>query len=471
LSTIFRKLKNVLILTGDKSSIASVEKAARHVYAVTKADKEIPESHPQRKELDEKKAQYEQDFQTTVLSVFDKILFPGNNRGEDILRSKTLDSTYSSNEPYNGERQIVKTLTSDPIKLYTQIPENFDALRARAESLLFGSQDEARKTDLLDKMKQKTQMPWLPSRGFDQLTIEAYQRGVWEDLGNGYITKKPKPKTTEVIISEDSSPDDSGTVRLKIDVANAGSSPRIHYAEDGNVSENSPVLSDNTLATKALRVQFLAVDPTGKNLTGNPKTWENRLTLRNRFDEVSRMVELFVAPKGSIKYTLDGSEPRNGIDYTSPIQLGDEETIVYVFAECDGLEGKRQFTFPASGAKDIHIIQETPAIWICSSQPKRLDSSTKTYEGLKMAKEKNIEFEQVMLMVGSAPKAIHLSLGEMKISAEFIETELEHLQTLVSSDAPVIMTFKKAYTPTGYDLEQFAKQLGIKIGNGEVEQK
>ena len=461
---------NVLVLTGDKSSIASIEKAARHVYAVTKADNEIPESHPQRKELDDKKAQYEQDFQTTVLSVFDKLLFPGNNRGEDILRPKALDGTYSSNEPYNGERQVVKTLTSDPIKLYTQITENFDALCARAESLLFGSQDEARKTDLLDKMKQKTQMPWLPSRGFDQLAIEAYQRGVWEDLGNGYITKKPKPKTTEVIISEDSSPDDSGTVRLKIDVANAGNSPRIHYAEDSDVSENSPVLSDNTLATRALRVQFLAVDPTGKNLTGTPKTWKNRLTLRNRFDDVSRTVELFVAPKGSIKYTLDGSEARNGTDYTGPIQLGDEETIVYVFAECDGLEEKRQFTFPESGSDKVVLKVSEPAV-LYSPSPKRLDSSSKTYEGLKMAKEKNIEFEQVMLMVGSAPKAIHLSLGEMKISAEFIETELAHLQTLLSPDAPVVMTFKKAHTPTGYDLEQFAKQLGIEITNGEVEQK
>ncbi len=74
-------------------------------------------------------------------------------------------------------------------------------------------------------------------------------------------------------------------------------------------------------------------------------------------------------------------------------------------------------------------------------------------------------------MVGSAPKAIHLSLGEIKISAEFIENELKNLQTLLNPDAPVIMTFKKAYTPTGYDLEQFSKQLGIEIGNGEVEQK
>jgi hypothetical protein len=460
---------NVLVLTGDKSSIASIEKAARHVYAVKKADNEISASHPQRKELDEKKAQYEQDFQTTVLSVFDKLLFPGYQHGEDVLRHKALDSTYPSNEPYNGERQVVKTLTADPIKLYTQISENFDALRARVESLLFGTQDEARKTDILDKMKQKTQMPWIPSRGFDQLAIEAYQRGVWEDLGNGFLTKKPKPKTTEVIISEDSSPDDSGTVRLKIDVANAGNSPRIHYAEDSEVSENSPVLSENTLSTKALRVQFLAVDPTGKNLTGTPKTWENRLTLRNEFDDCYRTVKLFVAPKGAIKYTLDGSEARNGMDYSGPVKLGNEETIVYVFAECEGLEAKRNFTFPEKGSKEIPIIREKPAIY-SSQKPKRLDSSSKTFEGLKIAQEKNIEFEQVSLTLGSSPKTIYLSFGEMKLNADFIKKELQHLQTLLNPDAPVIMTFKKAYTQTGFDLEQFARQAGIEIENGEVEQ-
>tara|TARA_R110002126_G_scaffold146224_22_gene292197 strand:+ start:11138 stop:14206 length:3069 start_codon:yes stop_codon:yes gene_type:complete len=468
----FRSLinkNNILVLTGDKSSIASIEKAARHVYAVTKADNEIPASHPQRKELDEKKAQYEQDFQITVLTVFDKVLFPGNSVGQDTLRSKALDSTYPSNEAYNGERQIVKTLTSDPIKLYTQITENFDALRARAESLLFGSQDEVRKTDLLDKMKQKTQMPWVPSRGFDQLAIEAYQRGIWEDLGNGYITKKPKPKNTEVIITEDSSPDDAGTVRLKIDVVNAGNSARIHYAEDAQVSEKSPVLSESVLATKALRVQFLAVDPTGKNITGSPTTWNNHLTLRNHFDPVTRKVELFVAPKGTIKYTLDGSEARNGEIYSAAIQLSDKETTVYVFAECEGLEEKRHFAFAAAGVKDIPMVKEKPAI-LYSPSPKRLDSSTKTYEGLKLAKEKNIEFEQVSLNLGSAPKVIYLSLGEMRINAEFIEKTLLHFQSILSPDVPVVMSFKKVYTKTGHDLEQFTKQLGIEIGHGEVEQ-
>jgi len=88
--------------------MANLEKSARHVYAITKADKELSETHPQRKELDDRKAQYEQDFQSTVLNVFDKLLFPGTQQNEDILRAKALDSTYPSNESYNGEKQVIK---------------------------------------------------------------------------------------------------------------------------------------------------------------------------------------------------------------------------------------------------------------------------------------------------------------------------------------------------------------------------
>src|SRR5690606_25167449 len=126
---------------------------------------------------------------------------------------------------------IIKTLTSDPIKLYTDIGANFDALKARAESLLFGSQTEVRRTDLIERLRQKTQMPWLPPKGFDQLTLEAYQRGLLEDLGNGLISKTVKPKATEVILQSSGDPDDEGWVRLSVEATNAGNHPRIHYPE------------------------------------------------------------------------------------------------------------------------------------------------------------------------------------------------------------------------------------------------
>ena len=460
---------NVLVLTGEKSSLASLDKAARHVYAAAKVDVELPETHPQRRDLEEKKTQYAQDFQATVLAVFDKVLFPGRQGNDDVLRSKALDTTYPAGERYNGEKQVIKTLTSDPIKLYTDIPANFDALRARAETLLFGGLDDVRKTDLLDKLKQVSAMPWLPAKGFDALAQEAFKRGVWEDLGNGYLTKKPRPKKTNVLVFEETSPDDLGSVRLKIEVQNAGPAPRIHYQEDAAVTEASPVLADNTLTTAALRVQFLAVDPTGANQTGDPATWTNKLTLRSKLDEAKRLVELLVAPRGTIRYTLDGSEPRDGTVYSKAISIGKKAATIQVFAECEGVEAKRSFQFPAAGSDEVIIVQETPAD-LYSPAPKKLDNAAKTFEAIRIAKERGIKFESVILMLGTAPQVAHLSLGELEISPEFLEQALGHLQTLLPPDAPLVMQFKKVKCPTGHDLEQFAKALGITLVNSEIQQ-
>lgn len=460
---------NILVLSGEKSSMANIEKAARHVYATLKADPEISATHPQRKELDEKIGQYRHDFQTTVISVFDKLLFPGKMQNEDVLRAKALDSTYPTNEKYDGEKQVIKTLASDPMKLYTNIPDNFDALKARAEQLLFGSQDDMLEIDLKEGMKQKTQMPWTPPKGFDELKQIAYQRGIWEDLGNGKITKKPRPKTTNVIISQEGSTDDKGFIRLKVETSNAGDTPRVYYEEDGEVTEKSPVLTEQTLTTNALRVQFLAVDVTGKSRTGSPVTWENKLVLRNRLNESARTVELFVAPRGTIRFSLDGSTPRNGTEYREPIEIGKGKTTIYVFAECEGIEVERTFQFAESGNKDIVFVKEKPAKLYASS-PKKLDNSSKTFQGLKLAQEKNLLFEQVILMLGTSPKVVHLSLGEMKIPADYIEKTLTHFQSLFQEEIPIVMQFKKIHADTGHDLEQFIKELGIEIKQEEVSQ-
>ena len=465
---------NLLVLTGERSSMPDLDTAARHLYAAEKADAEIKQDHPQRRELDERKAQYEQDFQSTILNVFDKLLFPGQKpSSEDILRSKPLDSTYTAGEAYNGEKQVIKTLTADPIKLYLNVGENYDALRSRAESLLFGNQENMSRMELLDRMRQHTRMPWLPSKGLDLLIQEACRRGQWEDLGNGFITRKPKPKATEISVFPETSPDDSGTVRLRVSSSNAGASPTVYYLEDevndeSLVETKGVILSDEVMTTNALKMTFLAVDPSGKNPTGKPHVWTNKLVLRNTFDEHTRQVELLVAPKGTIRYTLDGSEPRHGTEYTGPFILGDDITQIDVFAECEGLETKRPFSFPARGKKEIPIKKEKPAQLHTNASPKRLDNAVKTYNALKTAQEKNVEFDGVNLSVGSK---IHLSMKELRIQPQFIEKTLSSLQALLPVDAPVVMSFKTAYFPTGFDLEQFAQDFGIELQIGEVLQE
>jgi hypothetical protein len=233
------------------------------------------------------------------------------------------------------------------------------------------------------------------------------------------------------------------------------------------VTEGSPVLSDNTITTRALRVQFLAVDPTGTNGTGAPFTWTNKLTLRSKLDEAKRTVELLVAPRGTFRYTLDGSEPREGTIYTAPISLGKDAVTIQVFADCEGVEAKRSFSFPAAGSTEVLILREEPA-QLYSTTPKKLDTSAKAYDGLRIAKERGIKFESVVVMIGTAPKVIHLSLGELEVDSEFIEKTLAHLQPLLEPDAPLGLQFKKVICPSGHDLEQFAKSLGIKLVSTEV---
>jgi hypothetical protein len=130
---------------------------------------------------------------------------------------------------------------------------------------LFDGQDPI--VILLDA--EQAGMPWLPPKGLDTLKSIACNRGLWEDLGNGYVTKKPKKKRTSVQVIAESDPDDEGRVRLRVNAQNAGPAPRIHFAEDAPVTEKSPQLKDQFHTTKALRVNFLVVDPSGQYETGD----------------------------------------------------------------------------------------------------------------------------------------------------------------------------------------------------------
>ncbi len=464
---------NLCVLTGDKTAMGSVEKAARQLYAAQKADGRIPETHPQRQDLEQKQQTYEHDFTSTVLNLFDRVLFPIHRAGRTAqLASKPLDMTRDSSQPFNGEDQIQKTLTSNPLKLYLDVEKEFDAIRVKAEDLLWPeNQDEARWSDAADRYAEQAGMPWLPPKGLETLKSIACNRGLWEDLGNGYVTKKPKKKQTSVQIIAESDPDDTGTVRLRVNPQNAGPAPRVFVAQDGPVSESSPQLRDQVYTTNALRVTFLVLDPSGQYETGEAVTWSNKLILRNEVTEKGgkRLVELLVAPKGAIRYTLDGSEPREGTPYDKPFPIGNDEVLVRAFAQADGLESKIDFRFPAKGKKGPQIDDVRPANLV-SRTGRKLDSRAKTFEGLTQAAEKSATFEGIVLTVGQGTQMIGINVGEIAVDAGFIQALLTKVLEKFSPDTPITMTFRKARFPSGHDLKDFADKLRIELAAGDVDQ-
>lgn len=464
---------NLCVLTGDKTAMGSVEKAARQLFAAQRADGRIPTGHPQRDDLERKQQGYEQDFNTTILSLFDKVLFPIQRAGRPPqLAAKPLDMTRDATKPFNGEEQIEKTLVSNPLKLYLDVENEFDAIRDKAQDLLWPeNQDDARWSDVADRYAEQAGMPWLPPKGLDNLKSTACNRGLWEDLGNGYVTKKPKKKRTSVQVIAESEPDDKGAVRLRINPQNAGPAPRVHYAEDAAVDESSPQLKDQIYSTAALRVNFLAMDPSGQYETGDPVSWSNKLMLRNQLSEKNgkRSVELFVAPSGKIRYTLDGSEPREGVAYDRGFEIGDGEVLIRAFAEVSGLETKTDFRFPAKGKKGVQIDDVKPGRLV-SRAGRKLDSRGKTFEGLKQAGEKSVTFEGIALTVGQGTQMIGINVGEIKVDAAFIEALLVKVLEKFTPDTLVTMTFRKAHFASGHDLKDFAAKLGIELQQGDVEQ-
>jgi hypothetical protein len=400
-------------------------------------------------------------------------LFPRNRGGKIDLAAKALDMTRDATKPFNGEEQIEKTLTSNPLKLYLDIEKDFDAIRDKAQDLLWPeNQDDARWSDVADNYATQAGMYWLPPRGLDTLKSIACNRGLWEDLGNGYVTKKPKKKTTSVQVIPESDPDDAGNVRLRINPQNAGPAPRIYYAEDGQVSEKSKQLKDQSLTTNALRVNFLAEDPSKQYVIGAPVTWTNKLVIRNELKEKGskRTVELFVAPRGTIKFTLNGSEPRDGTVYKEPIAIGDTEVLLRVFAEAEKLEAKTDFKFPAKGKKGVSVDDVKPGSLIHRTG-RKIDSRIKIFEGLKQGTEKSTTFENVTLIVGQGSQMISMTIGEIAVEAAFIEALLVKVLEKFPTDTPVTMTFKRARFQSGHDLKDFAEKLGIELQTGDVEQQ
>lgn len=471
---------NLLVLTGDKTAMASVQQAARRVFAALKADARIPKNHVQREEYETKAESAHQDFVTTLLNVFDKIVYPFQmGSKEPELKHKPLDTKRDGNKPFVGEEQIEKSLITQPKKLFVDIEGEFDALANMAKMVLWN--DNSASIDwstAVAREKQRPRMPWLPPRGLEQLKTIAIQKGIWEDLGNGHVTHTPPKKRTSVQVIEETSPDDEGRVRLRLNAINAGHSARIHYAEDGVVSTSSPVLKEDILETKALRAQFLAIDPNSQFETGDAVLWENKLVIRSKkISDEPRRIELYVVPSGAIKYTLNGSEARDGMEYTGPIELTDAETVLLTFAESQGLETKEKFSFPkvdrsASGGSGIVVetlVVDTKKSAVVNAR-RDFNSRSEAYKAVEFFKSRNVLVEKVQLSVGQNPAITTFSVGEIATSGQVLAGLMNSLSELAGAESNLVMKIQKFHFPTGLDLLNFSEELNAKFTQSEVDQ-
>jgi hypothetical protein len=390
--------------------------------------------------------------------------------GKPMLQAKNLEQAENNND---GEARIENTLTKDPLKLYLDWQEatKFNAVRSRVERL-FGQQDEASWSDIKDKAQTDCSMYFLPQGDLERLKTRACNEGKWEDLGNGQVTKKPKPKQAAVQVSPVGRMDDQGQTTLAVSVLNANvATTRIHYAEDGEVTEASPRLTDDNLKTSALRVAFLAVDSSGQCPSAPPHIWTNKLLIQ--WDMASavqgeRTITLKVLPKhDELRFTLNGVEPRNGTNYTAPFKVDGSGCKLLVFAQAGGIEAKNDFIIPAlqtgpgtTGVAGPEPLPLTEAVLFPTQKNAQINARDKVFAALAKAQERQIRFTEVDLRISEGN-----AFGQFAIAGQILDAEqvLQALQSLVLNfqpTTPVVMGFRAQFQ-TGQDLQDFAQAFDL----------
>jgi hypothetical protein len=462
---------NLCILTGDSSDIVSLEEKTRMIWAVAKVKEELPESDPKQAELDEKLEAAEQDFNATVTSIFNRIWYPAKAG----LSFAKLAMQFSENT-FNGEEQIEKALIDiGASKLVVEFDKDPTQWIKRAEDMLWP--ENTKRVPWRDIKRRSLENPrwiWLPNNGLEQLRKLAEQRGAWRSTDDGYIERGPfeNPKT-EVTVTEVHYVDDTGEATLEVVPRNAGKAPEVYWDTKADVTRSAGhKLSDNTFKTKAVRVWFLAVDPSKAHETGAATSWSNRLTLRHQCNEGvggDRNVELAVIPAGAIRYTLNGANPKEGTPYEKPFPIGPEETTVYCYAEADGVAETRNFLIAKAGNTGVQVDPDHPA-----RLRKKIDcpDTAQTFGLLAKIRQAKAKTSSLTLDVGQGDKAVSVRFGSgTALTGEVLEQAIAMLRSaLVDETADVRLQVKVIHFPWGRDLSTFVAEQGLVLAPNEVEQ-
>ena len=329
-----RYKNRVMFLSGQRNTMEKLTMAAKQHKAINiiigrMEEEKVPENNPQYQKAIEKQHKVKLELLQAARETFVTLYYPSKN---GLLKADFFMEFRDNN--YNGEKQV-KDLFLQRQKFTEDVTG--DTFRKKCEDRLF-TQKEMRWIDVKERAATNPVWQWHIPRALDDLKDELLKKDMWRENG-GYIEKPPFPKEkTEVLVQELRRDDDTGEVVLKL-IPKFGD--KVYYEIGAPATTASSLVEDiNEFRTKELVLSFLCVDSTGEHETGEPYEWKNKITIKYRpYDkDDDKVIELKAAPNATIRYTTDGSSPKeHGGIYDSEIIVPKDATHVLAVAEANGI--------------------------------------------------------------------------------------------------------------------------------------
>ncbi len=454
----------VLFLTGQRNFDSLLE-SAKKFKAITKIVEEmererVPENDPQMIQARDLKDKFQGQHLMSVKETFNTLQYPTKN---GLAHAEFL-MKYKDNE-YKGEGQVIETLKE--VQKYTEDIAS-DTFLKKVEARLF-TQNPMPWTDILKRAATTPAWQWHKADALELLKADCFRKDAWREDGGGYIRRGPFPKPatglTVQVISRD---DNTGVAKLRLNPVNADTL----YAEVGATATTaSQKLDDRVFETAELVMSFLAVDSKGEHTTGDPVPWKNTITIKSKAYQKGEemMVELKSAPPSPIRYTTDGSNPRNGGGiYEGPFVVKEGTLVVQAISEHKGIVSEvHSLTIPW-GRKPYQPDLEKPAVW---NKYHELSSSPAAYAFISRLKKYDAEVAGSSVMLNQNDKKwVEVNFGEeVVLSPDKTEAVIGEFRDMLEN-ATVTIKAEAILFKTGQALVDYANEVQVTLQQDEVVQ-
>ncbi|NLD45226.1 MAG: glycosyl transferase, partial [Chloroflexi bacterium] len=458
-------------LSGPRNTYNDLVNIGKRLRAVGQIVKELteertPESDPQMIQAEQLRDRHTQNFHSAVRETFTTLWYPTG----EALASSDFHMRFGSNR-YDGEEQV-RSLLGEKMKFTDDV--SGETFRKKCEQRLF-TQQAMPWVEVKRRAATNTGWQWHIPSALEDLKTECLFRDVWREE-NGYVDKGPfeRPKT-DVSVRELTRDDTTGKVLLRLTPVHGDT---LYWEVGSGASTASARLEGSELRSSALRLSFLCVDSTGEHETGEPVTWQNRITLKHRIFQAGdeRMMELEAAPMAHVHYTTDGSDPKlAGARYADPFALPQSATVVLAYAERDGVASEVlnvPVERPGSGpGPQVHVDPRLPARL---ERRQETHSTQDTYAWIEKQEKHRGRPAGLTVTSGGSGRATEwaqlVTSEKVSLSTEQLVEALGLLRR-VQGEGQVMMEVQAVCYPTGQDLLDWVAAERTELQPGEVQQK
>jgi hypothetical protein len=468
---------NVLILSGNDSHLANeVEARLRELYAVEKIHAKLKPGDTLYEEARDKLEELSERFTKAVSGAYNRLFFPGGS-GELVMA--TIDNGLSFGEgEHAAEAQIEKLLASGRCdnKLALDMADALPAYWAMAETYLWPAKDRRVPwRDLVMRAKTDPTWPWMPgARGLEVLRDEALKQGRWRQTPEGHIEKGPFPaEKTSVNVTVLGINRETGETSLSLTPRNAGDSPRVYVLKNAAVSEQDEQVQDlEDYRTTEATLYFIAVDSTGKYETGPATRWTADLTIRHEVHRVAdvRKVELRCTPAAEMRFTLDGTNAKEGTVYAQPFPVPAKGCTILIAAKAGEVEKNARIQIPSAGDDRVIIDDRKPAR-LADSKRVSIDTTDKAFGFIQRFRDRtDTLLRGVQIILGEGESAVQVRFNERELTAAAIETAIRGIRAALGDEQAAVQILIKGGVSfgDGFALKEFAEVAGIELKSGDV---